>query len=111
MSSAPDPPGVPGYPGSARGGHVEGEESASAARELGEELGIEVEPPGEARWLLTHADGAGLVVYLFERWRGEPRNTAPREHDVIRWVSPGELDGLEPAHPDYLHLLRQALTR
>jgi len=72
------------------GGHIDVGESASAAlaRELREELGIEVaeltlEPAGR----LT-LDDFDLRVWLVTEWSGEPENVSPDEHDAIAWFAP-----------------------
>jgi 8-oxo-dGTP pyrophosphatase MutT (NUDIX family) len=93
------------------GGHVNPGESIVGAlvRELGEELGIQVEPSQGDPWATLQADGVQLHLFLIDGWEGELRNLAEDEHDDIRWVSDDELDHLQLADPFYLSLLRQAL--
>jgi 8-oxo-dGTP diphosphatase len=93
------------------GGHVNEEETIHQAlvRELGEELGIQVEQPRGDPWVTLQSKDLQLHVFLIDRWEGEPRNLALDEHDDIRWVSDDELVHLGLADPAYLLLLRQAL--
>jgi 8-oxo-dGTP diphosphatase len=82
------------------GGKVEAGESAAEAlvRELREELGVTVLPlervPGE--WGL--AAGRVLHVWTASLVRGAPR--ALQDHDLLRWVTPGEADALDWLEPD-----------
>jgi 8-oxo-dGTP diphosphatase len=102
------------YPGvwDLPGGHLEAGESLQAAlvRELEEELGITPEVRDAAPWLTRCVDGFELSVFIIDRWRGEPQNRAPHEHDEIRWIGPAELSHLPLAHPAYVELLTQALV-
>ena len=85
------------YPGvwDVVGGHVEAGETPEQAltRESREELAIEV--TSLARLPLTVEEpGLSMTVFVVRRWVGEPVNAAPEEHEVIRWFSADELDGL-----------------
>jgi 8-oxo-dGTP pyrophosphatase MutT (NUDIX family) len=40
--------------------------------------------------------------FLVTRWKAEPFNAAPEEHDDIRWFLPSELAALTLAHPECL---------
>ena len=84
------------------GGKIEGDESAESAlqRELGEELGVEVEP-GSIRYLCTVVGPAygqpGLVelVCFSAQWSGEPR--AAGEISDVRWLDVTETSKFAPA--------------
>ena len=84
------------------GGHLVPCEEPSAAlvRELQEELDIRVSRP---RFLGIYEDvdptSKNLFrhyLFLVTRWDGEPR-IASDEHSLIRWFSPGEVEGLNLA--------------
>jgi mutator protein MutT len=87
------------YPGvwDLPGGHIEtGEtELAALAREMHEELGVRV-ATGSAIHLCRLDAGRGgesvrLSAWLVREWEGTPANTAPDEHDEIRWFRPEQL--------------------
>lgn len=84
------------------GGKVEAGETpeASLARELREELGIEVEV-GEFVASGEVPKGERVIrldVYLCEWTNGE---LVAREHDALRWVRPDEMHELEWARADW----------
>ena len=93
------------------GGKVDGDESrdAALARELHEELGIEVRVE---EWLAsTTVIGAGpmrLAVAVVTVRSGKP---APVEHDAVRWLAADELDDVDWLEPDrpFLDALRARL--
>lgn len=95
------------------GGHVEpGERGAAAlARELTEELAIEVPdlPDLPARVVRDDDLGIDLAIWFVDAWHGEPRNVAPEEHDDIAWLGPGEWPALALADPRYPSLLTAAV--
>lgn len=79
------------------GGHIEAGESevCALAREMHEELGVEVET-GSVSHLCRLQAGSGeesirLSAWLIGAWQGTPRNVAPDEHDAIRWFRLEEL--------------------
>ena len=82
------------------GGHVEQGETAEEAvrRECREELGVEIEVAvpidiGFSDPNLT------MTAFVVTRWRGEPTNAEPDEHDDLRWFTPEEIDDLTLADP------------
>ena len=91
------------------GGKVEPDEdpTAAAVREMAEELGCTIEVTG---WL----DGSSplpdfvLRVATARLVDGDP---VPREHDAVRWLRSGELDGLTWVAADrpFLRQLRELL--
>ena len=87
------------------GGHVEpGELPAEALRrECREELDVDV--VDKRRVARVREDDLHLSVFRVSRWNGRPRNAAPDEHDELRWVAVGELDGLVLADHRYRQLL------
>jgi mutator protein MutT len=82
------------------GGHIEpGETPADAIRrECREELGIDID---DARPIpMTVAEPqTEMHAFLVTSWSGHPENTAPDEHDELRWFDPTELGDLVLAHP------------
>ena len=81
------------------GGKVETGESAEAAlvREVGEELGVDI----EVRHWLAGAVPIGtsyeLTVAVATLVSGEPE---PTEHDAVRWLGGDELDDVDWLAPD-----------
>ncbi|GAA1122225.1 NUDIX domain-containing protein [Arthrobacter flavus] len=95
------------------GGHIEDGESPTSAlvRELNEELGITAVVTGEPRLRILEnaeeADGLMLDLWVVSKWSGIAANIATDEHDDLKWVSAGDIDGLRLAHPLYLDLLKE----
>ena len=86
------------------GGHVEPGElpGAALARELREELGIDVAVPAGPPMQQIHGDGFEMQIWLIERWTGTPVNVALDEHDAIAWFQGDELGELRLAHDSFL---------
>jgi 8-oxo-dGTP pyrophosphatase MutT (NUDIX family) len=111
-------PNRPVYPNvwDLAGGHMEpGEtELAALARELDEELGVQIEP-GSAIQLCRLQVGRGeesvhFSAWIVGEWAGAPRNAAPEEHDEIRWFRPEEVPPLahEPVRTAVIEAMRGA---
>lgn len=100
------------------GGHVEAGESEREAlvRELQEELGIHVAGSEAALVKRMHVPagdkggGLRLGVWRLRRWRGEPANLCPDEHDELRWFAADDIASLDLAHPAYPPLLHTLLA-
>jgi len=83
------------YPGvwDLPGGHVDPGESelGALARELREELGVEIATGSTSPLCRVVAGPPGervlLSAWLVLDWQGAPANVAPEEHDDIRWFS------------------------
>jgi 8-oxo-dGTP pyrophosphatase MutT (NUDIX family) len=94
------------------GGHVEPGElpGAALARELHEELGIDVAVPAGPPMQQIHADTFDMQIWLIESWTGTPVNVALDEHDAIAWFQEDELGELRLAHDSYLAMFTEALA-
>lgn len=92
------------------GGHLEpGEDPAETlVRECREELGIEVTRLEE--WFRLRDAEVDGWCYIVSEWSGEPRNTAPEEHDLLAWVGREDLSGLRLADAFYLPALTTLLS-
>ena len=94
------------------GGHVrDGEDPRQAfVRELGEELGVRVDPPADAAHAVIRDTDAGfeMSIWIVDAWEGEIANTAPDEHDAIGWFTIADVSGLILADSRYLELLERA---
>ena len=97
------------------GGHVEPHESRQQTlrRELQEELGIE---PTAWQYLetLSGADATGRIechLFVVNEWCGTPKNHQPEEHSEIRWFRLEDVQQVDLAHPEYLRIFRQAVSR
>lgn len=84
------------------GGHLEPGETPEEAlrREVREEIGVEVGAFAEVEFPLFFP-AAETHVFLVTDWVGEPTNTAPEEHDDLRWVDASELAGLTITHEGF----------
>jgi 8-oxo-dGTP pyrophosphatase MutT (NUDIX family) len=82
------------------GGVIEPGESelAALARELHEELGVQVATESVShlcRVIVGPADGpVRLSAWLVRDWHGTPANVAPDEHDDLGWFGPEDLPSL-----------------
>jgi 8-oxo-dGTP diphosphatase len=83
---------------------------AALARELYEELGIDVAAPAGPPLRQIHADTFDMQVWLIDSWTGAPVNVALDEHDAIGWFQENQLAGLRLAHESYLAMFTEALT-
>ena len=92
------------------GGHVEDRESPREAviRECFEELGVHVHHPVPIAMTSTDLT-LEVHAFLVTEWDGEPVNSAPDEHDDLRWFSPRELAGLKLADPAALSCIVRAV--
>ncbi len=87
------------------GGHVERDESlhAALARELHEELGIQIDTidlPAEPDVVVAD-DNLTLSIWSVPTWKGEPTNCAPEEHDSIGWFDVDEIGSMPLALVGY----------
>jgi 8-oxo-dGTP diphosphatase len=93
------------------GGKVAAGESdaAALARELREELGVEVVVGSRIGADVALNEAAALRAYRVTQTGGALH---PNDHRALRWISVGELDGLAwvPADRTWLAELRQALA-
>lgn len=94
------------------GGHVEpGETPAAAlARELREELGIDIAAPSGPPMRRVRAATFDMRIWLVEAWTGSPVNAAPEEHDAIAWFTEDALGDLSLAHDSYLAMIGTVLV-
>jgi 8-oxo-dGTP diphosphatase len=82
------------------GGHIEAGESElrALAREMHEELGVQIEAGSVSHLCRLNAGRGGesvlLSAWLVSDWQGTPSNVAPEEHDAIQWFRSEELPPL-----------------
>ena len=78
---------------------------AALRRELREELGIDIaEPEDDPDHRLAEGE-LDLKLWILYQWKGTPMNTAPNEHEAIRWFAFSEVRALELAHASYSNLI------
>ena len=91
------------------GGKLEPGESlaAAAARELREELGLELESAGDVLLAVRDPGSAFLIQFASVRAHGEPRAL---EHEALAWLTPAEAAALALAPSDrrFIEWLREA---
>lgn len=94
------------------GGHVEPGElpGAALARELREELDIDIAAPSGPPMQEVRADTFDMQIWLIEAWMGSPVNVAPDEHDAIAWFTEDALEELSLAHDSYLAMFSKVLA-
>lgn len=94
------------------GGHVEGAEPprAALAREIFEELGVEVDGAAlsERPDLRIRYPDLDLSLWIVRTFHGEPTNLAPHEHDRIEWMTVDAATASDLAHPTYVEWLATA---
>jgi 8-oxo-dGTP diphosphatase len=83
---------------------------AALARELREELGINIAAPSGPPVQEVHGDTFDMQIWLIEAWMGSPINVAPDEHDAITWFTEDALEELCLAHDNYLAIFSQVLA-
>jgi len=95
------------------GGLVEAGESelVALARELHEELGVQVTTSSASHLCRLTAGPEGesalLSAWLVRDWHGTPANVAPEEHDDLGWFALDELP--PPVHPPVRAALLEAM--
>jgi 8-oxo-dGTP diphosphatase len=84
---------------------------AALARELREELGIDIAVPTGPPMQEVRADTFDMQIWLVEAWAGSPANAAPDEHDAIAWFTKDALGELCLAHDSYLWMFSKVLPQ
>jgi 8-oxo-dGTP diphosphatase len=94
------------------GGHVDPGErpGAALAREMREELGIEIVAPSGPPMHHIDTPTFDMQIWLVEAWTGSPANAAPEEHDDIGWFEVQDLGALRLAHDSYVALFTDVLA-
>ena len=80
------------------------------AREVREELGIDIATPAVPPMQQIHGDTFDMQIWLIETWAGVPVNVAVDEHDAIAWFHANELAELRLAHDSYLSMFTAVLA-
>jgi 8-oxo-dGTP diphosphatase len=84
---------------------------AALARELREELGIDIAAPSGPPVQEVRGDTFDMQIWLIEAWTGSPANVEPGEHDAIAWFTEDALGELSLAHDSYLAIFSQVLAQ
>jgi len=84
------------------------DESTAVARELREELDVEVASVGPVEWRIRDAGSPFVIEFVPVGIRGEPRCL---EHLALEWVTPLESRGLPLAPADRRYLLVRTLRQ
>src|SRR5580704_10647282 len=93
------------------GGHVESGEAPLDAlvRELSEEVGVLISrptaPPLAVLYPLVQEPRVELAIWIVTEWTGQVTNSAPNEHDELRWFRADELQVVSLAHAEYREML------
>jgi 8-oxo-dGTP diphosphatase len=72
-------------------------------------VGVRVTEVGSTPLARLTDAGVQLGIWHVLGWSGRPVNRCPEEHDELRWVTAGELPGLELADSRYVELLTPLL--
>jgi 8-oxo-dGTP diphosphatase len=84
------------------GGKVDGDESpeAALAREIGEELGVQVTVGPLLHRASTVVGNVVIDLSCFRTWPTGELPASSTDHDELRWLRPEELRALDWAEPD-----------
>jgi 8-oxo-dGTP diphosphatase len=93
------------------GGHVEQGETPTVAlaRELNEELGIQISQPAEPVFARIQRPDFDCRIWVVTEWSGTP-HIASDEHDEIDWWSPSDIGDLSLPDECYRPLIKQAVS-
>jgi 8-oxo-dGTP diphosphatase len=83
---------------------------AALARDLREELGIDIAALSGPPVQEVCADTFDMLIWLTEAWMGSPINVAPDEHDAIAWFTEDAFGELSLARDSYLAIFSKILA-
>ena len=94
------------------GGHIEDGETPrdAVARELLEELAIDVFGTVGEAWTTISVDDIEMTIFAIDTWKGSVANNEPLEHDALAWFRLDQLPSLRLASPQYLDLIPRLLA-